>query len=121
MSGQRISISYEGAEALRDFAKAMPYAVEQMAQASADLRVTFTSIADDLGDLGKDLSELINNCILAVETAQESIEGLPAGLEKTADDIEKYLNDHIADDSSSSGAGPHRGARTFDTKVHTHR
>lgn len=124
----QISISREGAQTLREFAQAMPYAVENLSQDTETLRRVFESVSEGLGEIEPDFADIVDLCSQAVANAQESIEGLPADLERTATAIDDYLNDHPEIDAGGAVGGgdgtdgaPHIGARVYDTKVHTRR
>lgn len=123
-----ITISREGAQTLRDFAQAMPYAVECLSQDTETLRTVFESVSEGLGEIEPDFADIVDLCSQAVANAQESIEGLPADLERTATAIDHYLDDHPEIDAGGTTGGsdgtdgaPHIGARVYDTKVHTRR
>ena len=90
----KVGITREGAQTLRDFAEAMPYAVESLSQDTEKIRAVFESLADDLGDLESDFREILETCAKAVENAQKSIETMPADLKRTAQRIDDYLDSH---------------------------
>ncbi len=123
MRGQCVvTISRAGAEALRDFAAVMPYAVDQISQGTDEFRSACTGFAHGFGELEESFQQVVAICVNAAQVAAESIEEFPANLIATADEIDRYLDDHPEIDAAASGeSGTRRGPRVFDTKVTTRR
>lgn len=92
MSENLVSISHEGAEALRDFSKSMPYAAEQILEDTQTLVTAYNSIAADFGQIEAGFADLVQGCAAAAKSAAEAISDLPQDLERTADDIDEYIN-----------------------------
>lgn len=117
-----VTISRAGAEALRDFATTMPYAVDQISQGTDEFRSACMRFAHGFGELEDSFQQVVTICVSAVQVAAESIEEFPANLIETADEIDRYLDDHPEIDAAASGeSGTRRGPRVFDTKVTTRR
>jgi len=81
----------QGAQALREFAAAMPAAVENIIQCTEKLTNVYRSTAEDLGAHSDSFAEMIGYIKKAQEAAAEAIEELPKGLEVTALKIDDYL------------------------------
>lgn len=86
-------ITPEGAQALREFAAAMPLAIENITSSVEKLNNTFTSVAEGLGTDAhqQDFQEVLNCVKKAQEKAAEAIEVLPKRLEENAAVIDEIV------------------------------
>jgi len=82
----------QGAQALRDFAAAMPVSIENIRQSTDKLINVYRSTAEDLGADSDSFGEMLEYIKKAQESAAEAIEELPKGLEATATKIDIYLS-----------------------------
>lgn len=120
----KIAASYEGVQALRDFAEAMPYAVGQISESTQRLRTTYNSLEDYLGARSEAFRCLVEDCVRATAVASDAIEDLPIGLATTADELESWLDKQIGiEGSSDSGIGgeTRRGPMVLGAKGATRR
>lgn len=81
----------EGAEALREFAKSMPFAIENISAATEKMNRIYGSIMDGLGTHSGDFKDILDYVKKAQEKAAEALEYLPPELEKTATKIDAYV------------------------------
>lgn len=91
MSNLKKFLTPQGAQALRDFAAAMPVAIENISQSTDKLINVYRSTAEDLGAHSDSFGEMLDYIRKAQEKAAEAIEKLPKGLEVTASKIDAYL------------------------------
>ena len=84
-------ISQEGAEALRELAKAMPFAIGNISEATERMNRIYESVAEGLGVKQESFRETLVYVSAAKEKAAEALEYLPTELEKTAAEIENYI------------------------------
>lgn len=89
-----LALNYESAEALREFAAAMPLAIENIVSATERVVQVYQSLADSLGVHNQDFYEMLMYIKKAQENAADAIQALPPMLNKTADDIIDYVNTH---------------------------
>ncbi len=81
----------EGAEALRQFAKAMPFAIENIAAATEKMDSTYGTIMEGLGTHAEDFKDILEYVRSAQKKAAEALEFLPPQLENTASKIDAYV------------------------------
>lgn len=81
----------EGAEALRQFAQVMPFAIGNIADATEKMNKTYGSVMEGLGTHSEDFSEILDYVKSAQKKAAEALEYLPPELEKTASKIDAYV------------------------------
>jgi|GEM_PF-1153933 len=120
----KIEASYEGVKALRDFAESMPYAVNQIDESTHKLLRTFNSLESELGVRGETFRALVEHCIRATAIASDAVLELPSNLQKTADELEDWLNKQLGIDGvggTDPNDGTRRGAKTLDTRGATRR
>lgn len=87
----KISISFEGAETLRAFSKAIANAIEQLREAEEALERDTLPLLENLGDLKSDTERVVETLKAGTKEVIDSSEPLSAGLEDTAQRIEDYL------------------------------
>lgn len=92
MAGLGKFLTREGAEALREFAESMPFAIANISEATETLRKQYDAVAEGLGVKQDDFLEILECVKAAQEKATEALEYLPAELKKTADDIDEYID-----------------------------
>lgn len=90
----RIAVNAEGALALREFAKAMPLAVDNIVAATEKLIQVYQSVSETLGEHDTDFYNLLVHIKNAQELAAEAIKELPPKLNVTADKIDIYVATH---------------------------
>lgn len=81
----------EGAEALRQFAAAMPFAIENIAEATEKMDRAYSSIMEGLGTHSDDFKYILEYVKSAQAKAAEALAYLPPELEKTATKIDAYV------------------------------
>ena len=91
MSNKKKFITADGAQALRDFAAAMPVAIDNISQSTEKLLATYNSVIEGLGEHGEAFGEMLDQVKKAQELAASAVEELPKGLENTAAKIDAYL------------------------------
>ena len=84
-------ITPEGAEALRQFAKAMPFAINNIAEATQKMDRTYGSIMEGLGTHSEDFKDILEYVKSAQKKAAEALEYLPPRLENTAAKIDAVV------------------------------
>ena len=86
-------ITPEGAQALRDFAKAMPIAINNIEEATKALNKEFERVMGGLGtsEHQEDFRATLDYVAKAQKKAAEAIEELPKRLEKTAQKIDEVV------------------------------
>lgn len=87
----KLSLNTESANALRDFAKAMPFAMGNIVESTLKLVQVYQSVADSVGEHGNDFYDMLMYIKRAQEDAAEAIEVLPPMLNATADKIDAYV------------------------------
>lgn len=120
----KIEASYEGVKALRDFAEAMPYAVNQVDESTQRLLGTFNGLEGELGIRGDVFRALVEQCIKATAIALDAVSELPVNLRMTADELEDWLDRQIEIDGvagADSDGATRRGAKVLGSKGATRR
>ena len=87
----RITVSKESAIALRTFAEAMPFTIENIRQDTERLVQVYQSVADSVGPHEQAFASMLMLIKSAQEAAAEAIQALPAMLVETADRIDAYV------------------------------
>lgn len=120
----RIEASQKGVEALRDFAEAMPYAVNQIEEETNKFLTRFHSLEPDLGARRDDFDDIVKVCVYAVRSASDALSDLPEGLKASADRLEEWINSRPSVEDNWSGddsSSTRRGEYIKDTKTVTRR
>lgn len=118
----QIAANYESVQALRDFAEAMPYAVNQIADETARLQERYRGLEEALGVRSASFEDVMSACMRATQSASNALSDLPEGLIATAGQLEEYLNKKLgisssgSSESSGDGAAPCQGAKIKDKK-----
>lgn len=89
--GVEINISTEGASALREFAEAIPNAIENINQGTEKLMQVYQSVADSVGPHEEEFANMIMNIKKMQEEANDAINVLPKMLINTADKIDAFI------------------------------
>ncbi len=116
----QIEANLESVQALRDFAEAMPYAVNQIIDETQHLQEKYRGLESDLGVRGRDFEDIVRMCMRAAQDASDALSDLPKGLNATADSLEGWINKQLGMDGVNSGgesSAPRRGQKVKDTKT----
>lgn len=92
----QLSLNQESADALREFARSIPLAVNEIVDATERLTATYDQLQEGLGEHAEDFKDLIQKICKMQETAKDAIDTLPARLNTAACKIEDYLKHHPA-------------------------
>ena len=87
----KLSLNAQSANALREFAGAMPVAVSNIVTATEKLIQVYQSTADSLGVHQNDFYQMLMHIKKAQENAADAIESLPPMLKATAAKIDAYV------------------------------
>lgn len=91
MDSLGLSLNSKSSAALREFAEAMPLAVDNIVNATMKVLQIYQSVQDTLGVHRDSFYDLLVNIKNAQESAAEAIEVLPQMLISTADKIDAYV------------------------------
>ena len=91
---QKLTVSKQGAAALREYAQAMNKAVDNIVAETSKLKSTYNSVAEDLGVHEEDFRDLLMHIEKAQQLASEAIEKLPPKMEEVAKKIDDYVAKH---------------------------
>lgn len=90
----KLKLDHESANALREFADAMPFAIENITESTEKLVKIYNSVAENIGPHYQDF----HNMLMLIKSVQmealEPVEVLPAMLKTTADKIDNYIGSH---------------------------
>ena len=101
----RLSISADSSAALREFAEAMPLAVENISVSTKSLFHVYTSVIDLIGPHHEQFKEMLITVKNAQDLAVESIQSLSPMLKTTADKIDRFLARNPSLDGGSTAFG----------------
>jgi DNA anti-recombination protein RmuC len=90
----KLTLTYEGAQALREFAEAIPLAIENIRNETDALQNVYRSVSDRLGSHNQDFVDLLTHIQNAQKRAAEAISELPPKMLATAEKIEAYVAAH---------------------------
>ena len=91
MAGMTLSLNHKSAMALREFAEAMPQAIQNIRDDTDKLFSVYQSVEDKVGVHGEDFHSLIQTIEKVQEDAAQAVEVLPHMLIETAVKIETYV------------------------------
>lgn len=91
MSNIKLTLTYEGAEALREFARALPVATENIQLSTEKLYAIYQSVAEDLGVHKQEFESLLSHIKKMQLNATYAIAMLVPNMNKTADRIDDYV------------------------------
>lgn len=120
MEPYKVTISRAGAEALRDFASAIPYAIELLWQDTEQLVRQCNSVLPDLGEMSDPFDEMIKMCLNAIREIEEEISSVPEDLNRTADAIDEFLDNRPElgfSDGGAAGSSPFDGSTRIGSAV----
>ena len=85
----KLALNTESATALREFAEAMPLAIENITESTEKVVQVYQSVAEDVGPHNQDFY----NMLMLIKSAQEAeaVQALPPMLNATADKIDAYV------------------------------
>lgn len=87
----KLKLDTESAIALREFAEAMPLAIENITESTEKVVQVYQSVAEKVGPHNQDFYNMLILIKSAQETATEAIRELPPMLKNTADKIDAYV------------------------------
>ena len=90
----RLTLTPQGAEACRQFAKGMVSANQRITEATEQLKNSFRSLSGELGIHENTFQEIIQIVAKAQEDASDALTALPPQLERTAGKIDDYVAHH---------------------------
>ncbi len=87
----KLTLDNAGAQALREFASAIPIAIENIVSETDILISVYGSVAENLGEHNQDFNDLLMHIKKAQQNAADAISELPPRMERTAEKIEAYV------------------------------
>ena len=87
----KLALNTESATALREFAEAMPWAIQNITESTAKVVQVYQSVAEDVGPHNQEFYNMLMIIKAAQETAAEAVQALPPMLNATADKIDAYV------------------------------
>ena len=79
---------------MRDFAEAMPFAINNIVEETERLINVYNSVADQVGPHQQDFDTMMKMISKAQADAADAIEALPPKLKYTADKIDAFIAAH---------------------------
>lgn len=79
----KLALNTESATALREFAEAMPLAIDNIAESTEEVVQVYQSVAEDVGPHNQDFYNMIMLIKKAQEMAAEAVQALPPMLNAT--------------------------------------
>ena len=107
MKDRVITVTPAGAAALREFADAIPQAVQNIVEDTEQLNRVYQSVSDTLGIHEGDFRSLLQMIDRAQNIAADAINTLPIMLRNTAERIDEYVSHRPADSVQSSFGTPY--------------
>lgn len=92
MEKEKLTLTHQGAESLRDFARALPIATEDIKVSTEKLYNIFKSLSEDLGEHKDDFEKLLLHIDKLQTETTEAINQLVPKMLKTADKIDEYVS-----------------------------
>lgn len=90
----KLELTAEGAQALRDFADALPPVLDELSYDTEQLIETFRSVSDDLGTHEENFNSMLRSVARAQKAADEAIQTIPEKMRNVAQAIEDYVRSH---------------------------
>lgn len=87
----KLALNTESATAMREFAQAMPLAIENITQSTERVVQVYQSVAETVGPHNQDFYNMLMLIKSAQENAAEAVQELPSMLNATADKIDAYV------------------------------
>lgn len=97
----KLSIDNNSVLYLREFAKKIPLAIQNISSDTNELMAIYDGLKDSIGPHGIYFSEMLNSIKRAERYSEEVIEEIARKLNITADKIEAYLNNRIYSEHQS--------------------
>ena len=86
-----LSLNHKSAKAMRDFAEAMPIAIQNICDDTEKLMRVYQQVSDSVGVHGDDFHNMLSLIQKAQKDAAQAVEVLPHMLIETAIKIEQYV------------------------------
>ena len=106
----KLFLNKEGVSALRDLGDSIPYTTKNIISSTEKVVQVYQAVSENVGPHTGDFAEMLYSIKRYMDISDESLEIVRAGVYKTADKIEEYLNDN------GSGATTILAGNTFDIK-----
>lgn len=90
----KLELTEEGAQALRDFADALPPVLDELSYDTERLIEVFRSVSDNLGAHEEDFNSMLRGVARAQKAAEEAIQVVPEKMRNVAEAIEDYIRRH---------------------------
>lgn len=90
----KLTLTPEGAEALRQFAGAIPLTIENIVGETNKLLNVYNSVSEHLGEHNQDFCDLLTHIKKAQQAASDAILELPPKMEDAAAKIDAYVAAH---------------------------
>ncbi len=90
----KLELTAEGAQALRDFADALPPVMDELSYDTEQLIDIFHSVSDDLGIHEENFNSMLSTVARAQKAADEAMQVIPGKMRKVAQAIEDYVKIH---------------------------
>jgi hypothetical protein len=90
----KISLNEKSAQAMRDFAEAMPFAINNIVEETQRLIDVYNSVSDQVGPHQQDFETMMKLISQAQADAADAIKALPPKLRYTADKIDAFIATH---------------------------
>ena len=87
----KLELTEEGAQALRDFADALPPVLDELSFDTEQLIGVYRSVSDDLGVHEENFNSMLNSVARAQKAADEAIQVIPDKMRNVAQAIEDYI------------------------------
>lgn len=92
----QLALNSKSAQAMREFAEAMPVAVQNIRDDTEQLISIYQSVADNVGVHAEDFHNMLLSIKKMQETAAQAIEVLPHMLIETSVKIEQYVGSRVS-------------------------
>ena len=90
----KLELTSEGAQALRDFADALPPIMDELSYDTQQLIDVFRSVSDNLGVHETNFNSMLRSVANAQQAAEEAIQIIPGKMRDVAQAIEDYVRRH---------------------------
>ena len=90
----KLALNSKSSAALREFAQAMPFAMQNIVEETNTVFQVYQSVSETLGEHDQDFRDMLKSIQKAQEEAADAILALPPKLNKTADMIDDYVATH---------------------------
>ena len=100
----KLALNSKSSAALREFAQAMPLAMQNIVEETNTVFQVYQSVSETLGEHDQDFRDMLKSIQKAQEEAADAILALPSEMNKTADKIDAYIKKSV----SISPNSPHQ-------------